>query len=62
MRRWLLPRVGRLGHLRRLAAKSGREYVLASRNLAADGIDVLPDFSRISQGQGLMEKATRARW
>ena len=49
-------------HLRRLAAKSGREYVLASRNLAADSIDVLPDFSRTSQGEGLMEKAARARW
>jgi len=36
--------------------------VLASRNLAADSIDVLPDFSRTSQGEGLMEKATRARW
>lgn len=53
-----VPRVGRLGHLRRLAAKSGREYVLASRNLAADGIDFLPDFSRTSEGEGLMEGHT----
>jgi hypothetical protein len=30
--------------------------VLASRNLAADGIDVLPDFSRTSEGEGLMER------
>lgn len=44
--------------LRRLAAEFGREYVLASRNLATDGIDVLWDFSRTSEGEGLMEGHT----
>jgi hypothetical protein len=38
MRRWLYGASAGLAHLRRLAAESGREYVLASRNLAADGI------------------------
>ena len=33
-------------------------HVLACRNLAADGIDVLPDFSRTSEGEGLMEGHT----
>lgn len=44
--------------LSRLAAEFGREYVLASRNLATDGIDVLWDFSRTSEGEGLMEGHT----
>lgn len=44
--------------LNRLAAEFGRDYVLASRNLATDGIDVLWDFSRTSEGEGLMEGHT----
>lgn len=44
--------------LDRLAAEFGRPYVLASRNLATDGIDVLWDFSRTSEGEGLMEGRT----
>jgi uncharacterized protein (DUF433 family) len=44
--------------LRRLAAEFGREYVLVAPNLATDGIDVLWDFSRTSEGQGLMEGRT----
>ncbi len=44
--------------LDRLAVEFGRDYVLASRNLATDGIDVLWDFSRTSEGEGLMEGRT----
>jgi uncharacterized protein (DUF433 family) len=44
--------------LNRLAAEFGRDYVLASRNLATDGIDVLWAFSRTSEGEGLMEGHT----
>jgi uncharacterized protein (DUF433 family) len=44
--------------LNRLAKEFGREYVLVARNLATDGIDVLWDFSRTSEGQGLMEGGT----
>lgn len=44
--------------LNRLADEFGREYVLVSSNLATDGIDVLWDFSRTSEGQGLMEGGT----
>ena len=44
--------------LNRLAAEFGHDYVLASRNLATDGIDVLWDFSRTSEGEGLMEGHT----
>ncbi len=44
--------------LNRLSAEFGREYVLVARNLATDGIDVLWDFSRTSEGQGLMEGGT----
>jgi len=44
--------------LNRLAREFGREYVLVARNLATDGIDVLWDFSRTSEGQGLMEGGT----
>jgi uncharacterized protein (DUF433 family) len=44
--------------LTRLAEEFGREYVLVSPNLATDGIDVLWDFSRTSEGQGLMEGGT----
>jgi uncharacterized protein (DUF433 family) len=44
--------------LNQLANEFGQEYVLVSRNLATDGIDVLWDFSRTSEGQGLMEGHT----
>ena len=44
--------------LNRLAAQFGREYVLVAPNLATDGIDVLWDFSRTEEGQGLMEGHT----
>ena len=44
--------------LHQLAREFGREYVLASRNLATDGIDVLWDFSRTREGEGLMEGRT----
>lgn len=44
--------------LNRLAAEFGREYVLVAPNLATDGIDVLWDFSRSSEGQGLVEGRT----
>lgn len=44
--------------LSKLAEEFGREYVLVSPNLATDGMDVLWDFSRTSEGQGLMEGGT----
>lgn len=44
--------------LAQLAKVFGREHVLAARNLATDGIDVLWDFSRTSEGEGLMEART----
>lgn len=44
--------------LDRLANEFGRGYVLASRNLATDGIDVLWDFSRTRAGEGLMDGST----
>lgn len=44
--------------LDRLSQEFGQQYVLASRNLATDGIDVLWDFSRTSEGEGLMEGST----
>jgi uncharacterized protein (DUF433 family) len=44
--------------LNRLATEFGRGYVLASRNLATDGIDVLWDFSRTRAGEGLMDGRT----
>ena len=44
--------------LNRLAQEFGREYVLVAPNLATDGIDVLWDFSRTEEGQGLMEGHT----
>ena len=44
--------------LSRLAEQFGREYVLVAPNLATDGIDVLWDFSRTEEGQGLMEGHT----
>jgi uncharacterized protein (DUF433 family) len=44
--------------LNQLVKEFGPEYVLASRNLATDGIDVLWDFSRTREGEGLMEGHT----
>jgi uncharacterized protein (DUF433 family) len=40
--------------LKALQKQFGREYALLSPNLATDGMDVLWDFSRTSEGQGLM--------
>jgi uncharacterized protein (DUF433 family) len=40
--------------LTRLQREFGREYVLAAPELATDGIDVLWDFARTDEGQGLM--------
>jgi len=42
----------------RLAGQFGREHALVAPNLATDGIDVLWDFSRSEEGQGLMEGRT----
>ncbi|MBD2896194.1 putative antitoxin VapB45 [Actinomadura sp. RB99] len=47
--------------LRRLQREFGREYVLVSRELATDGIDVLWDFSRTHEGEGLIEGSTGQR-
>lgn len=44
--------------LRKLQEEFGREYALVARNLATDGIEVLWDFSRTSEGEGLMAGAT----
>lgn len=44
--------------LTRLQAEFGTEYVLTARELATDGIDVLWDFSRTSDGEGLIEGRT----
>lgn len=44
--------------MRRLQAEFGTEYVLIARELATDGIDVLWDFSRSAEGQGLIEGRT----
>ncbi len=44
--------------LNQLSTEFGRDYVLVDPNLATDGIDVLWDFSRTSEGQGLMEGHT----
>jgi uncharacterized protein (DUF433 family) len=44
--------------LNQLASEFGRDYALVAPNLATDGIDVLWDFSRTSEGQGLMEGHT----
>ncbi|HEY3753879.1 MAG TPA: DUF433 domain-containing protein [Pseudonocardiaceae bacterium] len=41
-----------------LQRQFGREYVLASRELATDGISVLWDFSRTKAGEGLIEGDT----
>lgn len=44
--------------LRRLQREFGTEYVLAAPELATDGIDVLWDFSRSPEGEGLIEGST----
>jgi uncharacterized protein (DUF433 family) len=44
--------------LEQLQHQFGREYVLASRELATDGISVLWDFSRTKAGEGLIEGGT----
>lgn len=44
--------------LRRLQREFGTEYVLAAPALATDGIDVLLDFSRLPEGEGLIEGRT----
>jgi uncharacterized protein (DUF433 family)/transposase-like protein len=44
--------------LNQLSTEFGRDYVLVAPNLATDGIDVLWDFSRTSEGQDLMEGRT----
>jgi uncharacterized protein (DUF433 family) len=41
--------------LRRLQREFGTEYVLTAPDLATDGIDVLWDFSRSPEGEGLIE-------
>lgn len=47
--------------LRRLQDEFGQPYVLVARELATDGIDVLWDFSRSPEGEGLIEGATGQR-
>ena len=44
--------------LLQLQKEFGREYVLAAKELATDGVDVLWDFSKTKAGAGLMEGAT----
>jgi uncharacterized protein (DUF433 family) len=44
--------------LRRLQKEFGQEYVLVARELATDGIDVLWDFARTREGEGLIEGST----
>jgi uncharacterized protein (DUF433 family) len=44
--------------LGRLQKEFGTEYVLAAPELATDGIDVLWDFSRSREGEGLIEGST----
>lgn len=41
-----------------LQRQFGREYVLASRELATDGVSVLWDFARTKAGEGLIEAGT----
>jgi uncharacterized protein (DUF433 family) len=41
--------------LSRLQKEFGRENVLVAKELATDGIDVLWDFSRTAEGEGLIE-------
>jgi uncharacterized protein (DUF433 family) len=40
--------------LQRLQQEFGRDYVLVARELATDGIDVLWDFARSKEGEGLI--------
>ncbi|MEO3786601.1 DUF433 domain-containing protein [Actinocorallia sp. B10E7] len=47
--------------LKRLQNEFGRDYVLIAPELATDGIDVLWDFSRSPEGEGLIEGATGQR-
>lgn len=47
--------------LDRLQKEFGRRYVLVAKELATDGIDVLWDFSRMPEGEGLIEGATGQR-
>ncbi len=44
--------------LDRLAREFGREYVLVAPELATDGVDVLWDFSRTREGEGLISGRT----
>jgi uncharacterized protein (DUF433 family) len=44
--------------LQRLEREFGREYVLTAHELATDGIDVLWDFSRSREGEGLIDAGT----
>lgn len=44
--------------LMRLSKEFGREYVLVAPELATDGVDVLWDFSRTREGEGLMSGET----
>jgi len=44
--------------LERLKSEFGREYVLIAPELSTDGIDVLWDFSRSDEGEGLIEGGT----
>jgi uncharacterized protein (DUF433 family) len=44
--------------LRRLQAEFGTEYVLTAPELGTDGIDVLWDFARRPEGEGLIEGTT----
>lgn len=47
--------------LKRLQREFGRDHVLVAPELATDGIDVLWDFSRSPEGEGLIEGATGQR-
>lgn len=44
--------------LKELQDQFGREYALLAPNLATDGMDILWDFSRTSEGEGLMDGRT----
>ncbi|MBA9003648.1 MULTISPECIES: DUF433 domain-containing protein [Thermomonospora] len=47
--------------LKRLQKEFSMEYVLVARELATDGIDVLWDFARTREGEGLIEARTGQR-
>jgi uncharacterized protein (DUF433 family) len=60
---WALREAGVRPHrirpaLDRLRSQFGREYVLIAPELATDGIDVLWDFARSDEGEGLIEGGT----